>query len=475
VILSPWGRSATHSLHHSLCRANALHLAASIWRWVPSVKRGAGHVRIWVTIRRSTTASRNGGGEGLQQGWRAHPHRARSLLASASVPGGILAHRETGAHPRPWDSPVTRGGRARPPALTRLAPLVTILTVGRDDVKPRPRRQPVFTATVGTLLTMALLVACVPAGTEGAAFSIAVAAQPATATSAPPTLTPTATITPTVTDAPTSTPTPTASAMPTPTATATPSPTHTPAFLPTPDGVVRALRVPILMYHHISEPTDPDDALSVDLSVPPEAFEEHLLYLQRAGYQAVSLADLVLALQTGHPLPQKPIILTFDDGYRDHYDHAFPLLMECGYTGTFFVVTGFIDQELPEYLSWDQVIEMHAAGMDIQPHSYTHPNLRDQPLDYVIWQVLGSKEAIEHRTHEPARFFCYPAGEYDDQVIDVLRAVDFWGAVLVAQGAEHRSDALYELRRIRIHGYYGGKEVLGAIKHYMTLPTEEAE
>ena len=94
-------------------------------------------------------------------------------------------------------------------------------------------------------------------------------------------------------------------------------PTATPLPLPTPDGVLRTLRVPILMYHYISVSPPGADAVRRDLSVSPEALEAHLRYLQQEGYTAITLRDLSMALQCGYPLPPKPIVLTFDDGYRD--------------------------------------------------------------------------------------------------------------------------------------------------------------
>jgi peptidoglycan/xylan/chitin deacetylase (PgdA/CDA1 family) len=164
------------------------------------------------------------------------------------------------------------------------------------------------------------------------------------------------------------------------------------------------------------------------------------------------LDDLALHLTIGKVLPPKPIILTFDDGYVDAYTHAFPLLMRYDYVGTFFLISGPIDHENPDFLSWNQVKEMHAAGMQIEAHSYDHPDMRNRGFDFVVYQVLAPKEAIEARTGEPCRFFAYPAGRYDQFVIDVLRSADYWGAVLTEQGATHSTDRLFTLSRTRVHG-----------------------
>lgn len=294
--------------------------------------------------------------------------------------------------------------------------------------------------------------------------------------SATPTPTPSLTpsLTPTATPTRSPTPEPTATPWPTPMATSTPTlfPTATLGPLPTPDGAVRSLRVPILMYHYVSNPPLGADAVRRDLSVSPARFEEHLRYLRDMGYTSIRLHDLVLALQMGYPLPEKPIILTFDDGYRDAYAEAFPLLRQYGFTATFFLLTSFIDQHHPSHLTWDQVIEMSNAGMDMEAHGYTHDDLRNRTVDFLVYQVLGAKEAIEARTHRPVRFFCYPAGKYDEQVIKVLHSAHYWGAVTVNSGTQHCSSRPFELQRVRVRGEYTA-EKLGAVIELLMVTSEE--
>jgi peptidoglycan/xylan/chitin deacetylase (PgdA/CDA1 family) len=236
--------------------------------------------------------------------------------------------------------------------------------------------------------------------------------------------------------------------------------------MPTPDGIARTLQVPILMYHYISTPPDPRDRLRVDLSVPPERFREHLSYLRQAGYQTISLHELLLALQIGQPLPPKPIVLTFDDGYLDNYTNAYPLLREAGYMGTFFILTSMADMGHPDYVTWDQVMEMHAAGMQIESHGYSHTDLRRRSEDYLVWQVLGSQEAIEARIGQPVRFFCYPSGGYDAQVIEVLQATHYWGAVTIHSGITQRSEAPFEMERLRVRGWHTAENLAALLAAY---------
>jgi peptidoglycan/xylan/chitin deacetylase (PgdA/CDA1 family) len=206
------------------------------------------------------------------------------------------------------------------------------------------------------------------------------------------------------------------------------------------------------MYHHIADPPPGAGAIRRDLSVSPANFEKQLAYLESEGYEAITLSDLALHLTVGKPLPPKPVILTFDDGYVDAYANAFALLQDHHYTGTFFLVTKPIDDGNPDFLSWDQVKEMHAAGMEIQPHSYDHPDLRNRSFDFLVYQILGPQQAIEERTGETCRFYAYPSGQYDQFVIDVLRSAGYWGAVLTEQGNTHTADDLFALRRVRIRG-----------------------
>jgi peptidoglycan/xylan/chitin deacetylase (PgdA/CDA1 family) len=237
---------------------------------------------------------------------------------------------------------------------------------------------------------------------------------------------------------------------PTPLPTAAPAPTSTPELEPTPDGVARTVKVPILMYHYISAPPADADVYRVDLSVPPDLFADHLDRLQAEGYTAISLYQLLAHLTQGQPLPEKPVVITFDDGYRDTYENAFPLLRTHGMTATFFVITDFIDEQRPLYLSWDMAREMLAAGMSIESHSRNHFTLEGQDDDYLVWQALGSLETLQYELGVRPRFISYPAGDYDQRTIDVFKSANYWGGLTTEQGTEQSSAHPFELERIRV-------------------------
>lgn len=290
-----------------------------------------------------------------------------------------------------------------------------------------------------------------------------------------PTLTPTSTPSPTTTPGPTGTPSATVpliietlTSTPTPSPSATPTQTSTFTPEPTPTGEGATLSVPILMYHYISVPPADADAVRRDLSVTPETFESHLAYLRQAGYETITMKQLIYGLSQEAPLPSKPIIISFDDGYRDHYENAFPLLRKYSYTGIFFVFTQVIDTYNVDYLTWEMVIEMHKAGMEFGSHSYRHSDLSGRDVDFLVYEILGSKEAIEERTGEPVRFFSYPSGRYDELTIRVLDSAHFWGAATTQFGIEQVYSSRFELQRLRIRG----NDTAEDLAHKLDLFTE---
>jgi len=209
-------------------------------------------------------------------------------------------------------------------------------------------------------------------------------------------------------------------------------------------------RVPILMYHHIAVPGPNADAVRRDLSVSPAAFEAQMAYLASHGYRTVSLLDLFEHLQGGQALPERPIILTFDDGYDDNYTNAYPILRRYGLQGTFFIITGLVGQ--PGYLTWEQAREMRRGGMSLESHTCTHPDLAKSAPWYVDKEIKEAKAVLERELGGPVLFFSYPSGKYNAAAIAALQANGYLGAVTTRCGTTQESSALYELRRVRIRG-----------------------
>jgi peptidoglycan/xylan/chitin deacetylase (PgdA/CDA1 family) len=209
------------------------------------------------------------------------------------------------------------------------------------------------------------------------------------------------------------------------------------------------------MYHYVSDlPEDADD-VRTDLTLSPQLFRAHMDTLFYQGFTPVSLYDLDTALLNGTELPPKPVILTFDDGYSDHYTNVFPVLKAYDFTGTFFIITSTADAGDPAHLTWVQIQEMANAGMDMESHTKTHPDLRARDFDFLVYQMLGSMESLQAYTGRASHMFSYPVGRYDDATLSVAGSLPIWRAVTTANGARHTTDNRLELSRLRIHNFTG--------------------
>jgi peptidoglycan/xylan/chitin deacetylase (PgdA/CDA1 family) len=228
------------------------------------------------------------------------------------------------------------------------------------------------------------------------------------------------------------------------------------------DGTLRRIRVPVLMYHYVSPLPSDADAIRRDLTVEPDVFESHLRYLVEQGYETISLYQLYDALTRGVPLPPKPVVLTFDDGYRDHYDYVFPALRRYGLTGTFFIITGRADASDPAYLTWAEIAEMAQAGMSMEPHTKSHISLEGRNRDVLIYEMLGSHESLRAHTGSRAQMLSYPAGRYDDLTLQMADEIGFELAVTTEAGMHHTTSNTLELPRVRVSG-----ETSAAGLHYL--------
>ena len=183
------------------------------------------------------------------------------------------------------------------------------------------------------------------------------------------------------------------------------------------------------MYHYISIPPEDADVYRTDLSVTPDKFRAQMQYLADYGHTPIDLYTLSRAITNHEPLPPKPVLLTFDDGYLDNYQNAYPILQQFGFVGTFFIPTEFIDSNRLGYMTWPMIEEMAATGHRFEPHSRTHPDLRDRDDAYLLWEILGPQETLAHHIGYTPRYFSYPSGRYDENVLAMMQRLDFWGAV----------------------------------------------
>lgn len=175
--------------------------------------------------------------------------------------------------------------------------------------------------------------------------------------------------------------------------------------------VSRTVQVPILMYHHISNmPTY--NLIDFSLTVTPGAFQKQLAYLQAHKYHTITFNQLFNALYFQAPLPTRPIILTFDDGYEDSYQFAYPLLKRYGFSGMFYIITGKVGWQ--GQMSWAQMREMLANGMQMGSHTINHVDIGQLLLNspaQATQELQTSQLTMQQHLGIPIQQFCYPSGE----------------------------------------------------------------
>jgi peptidoglycan/xylan/chitin deacetylase (PgdA/CDA1 family) len=219
--------------------------------------------------------------------------------------------------------------------------------------------------------------------------------------------------------------------------------------------------VPILMYHSIA--AAPNDATR-ELSVGPEAFAEQMALLGDQGFTPVDTAALAARWRSGRPLPRRPVLITFDDGYEGVHRHGLPVLAKHGFASTLFVSTGWIKGAydtgggLDAMLSWDQVRELAAGQVEIGGHSHTHPQLDQLTDDALRFEVLRCKEIIADELGTRPASFAYPYGYSSRRVRHVVRETGFAQSLAVGNGLARRRQGPYALQRVTVRRSTGIEE-----------------
>jgi peptidoglycan/xylan/chitin deacetylase (PgdA/CDA1 family) len=223
----------------------------------------------------------------------------------------------------------------------------------------------------------------------------------------------------------------------------------TPTLAPAP---ISSAHVPILMYHHLSEVSADADAEYQQLSVAPQDFQRQMTYLRDNGYGTVTFAELVSAFDGQGSLPEKPVIITFDDGWDDIYHIAYPILQDLGMRATFFIPTNWIEN-LDGTASWAQIEEMSRGGMEFGSHSVTHPYLTTADADTLQWELEASKGTLEEHTGKAVTALGYPFGLYDDRVVAAARDAGYRAACTIDQGSTAYAGQLLTLPRLWVYGW----------------------
>lgn len=212
--------------------------------------------------------------------------------------------------------------------------------------------------------------------------------------------------------------------------------------------VARPVRVPILLYHYVEIVADPRDTLRKNLGIVPSLLTAQITTLLAHGYTPIFMKDLARYFQGKSTLPDRPIVLTFDDGYRDFYTVVYPILVKNHVKATAYVVPGFLDT--PNYMTKRQVVDVAMSGLvEVAAHTVHHINLKGLNHQAQVAEILSSKSDLEQLIGVPVVDFAYPYGSYDQQAVDVVASGGFSTAVTTKQGEVHTFGSRYELPRIR--------------------------
>lgn len=220
--------------------------------------------------------------------------------------------------------------------------------------------------------------------------------------------------------------------------------------------------LPILMYHSISADAEPNAAPYYRVCTSTQQFAAHLAWIRRLGFRGVSLAEGITHLQTAVASAERAerlVAITFDDGFQNFYTEAFPALQKEGFSATMYLPTAFIGDSRRSIgrrtcLTWQEVRELDAAGIEFGSHTVNHPRLADLPWPQVHAELLDSKRTIEDELrHEVQGFafpYAYPQADRDFALRfrDLLSALQYRTAVTTSLGRATASSDCLELPRV---------------------------
>ncbi|WP_065078906.1 polysaccharide deacetylase family protein [Clostridium ragsdalei] len=209
--------------------------------------------------------------------------------------------------------------------------------------------------------------------------------------------------------------------------------------------------IPILYYHSI------DYEKGNELRVPKGKFREQMKYLKDNGYTTLTLNELYNFLAYNKPVPNKSVVITLDDGYKDNYENAFPVLKEFGFKATVFMITSSINNE-KDFLTSSELKQMDSYGMDIESHTVNHDKLDRLTYDKQIQTLKDSKEFLEKLLNKKIKYIAYPYGKWNESAIKALKTEGYSMAFTTAGGWANKDQGIYTLHRVYVSEKYGMNE-----------------
>jgi peptidoglycan/xylan/chitin deacetylase (PgdA/CDA1 family) len=214
--------------------------------------------------------------------------------------------------------------------------------------------------------------------------------------------------------------------------------------------------VTILMYHIVS------DGFENYMSVPKNKFREQMKYLKDNGYNIINLDDLHSYYVADTPIPDKSIIITFDDGTKDQYTNAYPILKEFGFKATIFAYISDINKK--DFITDEQIKELDKNGISIECHSVTHPELSKLSYEKQFVELEKSKMYLEKVLGREIKYFAYPYGDFNDDTVLALHNLQYKMALNTVVGKAQKSNGVYMQRRNAVYGRYNIEDFKKIIK-----------
>ena len=208
------------------------------------------------------------------------------------------------------------------------------------------------------------------------------------------------------------------------------------------DEIATGPKILVLNYHQIGNNFTP-------LCVPTHLFDEQMAYLKDNSYITITPEELYEGIEGTMVLPDRPVLITFDDGYVDNYTNALPILKKYGMRATVFVVPGFTSVQA-NYLTWEQLKEMEKNGITIQSHTLNHRALEELPDDEIRAELLNSKALIEKNLGHPVDFLAYPTGTYNLHIAGIAKDVGYKASYTIKYGSVDKGSNIYALERVPI-------------------------
>lgn len=210
-------------------------------------------------------------------------------------------------------------------------------------------------------------------------------------------------------------------------------------------SVPNASSVPMLYYHSVN----PSEANEIIIS--PEKLKNQLMLIKSLGYNTITIDELNDYLTSNKNIPEKSIVISFDDGYMDNYTYAFPILKELNMKATIFLITSGIDDGY--YLSSDQIKEMASYGIDFESHTVSHKKLDTLTYEEQLSELKNSKITLENLLNKKINTIAYPFGAYNEDTIKAAKEANYTLAFTTKYGNIHIGDSLLELNRIYVNTY----------------------